>query len=522
MKKYLFVFLVLALVVRVPISGQTKFSPEKDGWHFENWGEEGPNCIGSCDFSWDLFRKTYLGIYPNNNPVAAPLDCGFYEIFKNCAEKGNCGGMSVLALALFKYGGSLGFCSPAKFYTGTKAPDREDLHRAINTIQARQFSASGISRFIDAVDRGTLNNAVAAYDNVEEQLASGDYPVIWIATDTLGDAAHTVIPYHIEEYGGQKTMYIWDSNHPYDDNQTRYDNNTENKLIINGPTDWSYTSGSTSYDGGGWCLCVPMSDILRKSRHPFAVDIAIETLQTLFVGGPGATVSQINDEEGHRLYNNNNDIHTSFSELETDPNKRIKGLVRWPWLGQGKEGKLPGELYFIQAPRGDLPDLEITLSGKKYNTLIHVAGNLIEIDSDSSMQARDIIKLRRMATEFQSIEINTTGIHRKFNIKKLRSDIGTRNYRSFNVKNLILDPNVPVNVSLTRDFKDMEISSKDKTVDFELNIIQSVGGKTTVREVRDLSTSPGKLLRISPKNWKKLDSTEIIKKVRLKRASSRK
>ena len=71
-----------------------------DGWYFSNWGEETPYCVGSCEFSWDLFREAYLGINPTDNCVEAPLDCAFYEIFKNCGQKGNCGGLSLLALAV--------------------------------------------------------------------------------------------------------------------------------------------------------------------------------------------------------------------------------------------------------------------------------------------------------------------------------------------------------------------------------------------------------------------------------------
>ena len=100
MNKTIIVLILIIVFLCVPLKGQDQFDPAEDGWYFENWGEEDPNCIGSCDFSWELFRKTYLGIYPSKNPVAAPLDCAFYEIFKNCAAQGNCGGMSVLALAL--------------------------------------------------------------------------------------------------------------------------------------------------------------------------------------------------------------------------------------------------------------------------------------------------------------------------------------------------------------------------------------------------------------------------------------
>jgi hypothetical protein len=133
------------------------FDPDRNGWIFENWGE-------TSELSWDLFRRTYIGINPTHDCVEAPLDCAFYEIFKNCAAGGNCGGMSLLALAMFKHGGWMGFCGPANFYSGVNQPDRTDLYEAINILQSRQFSASGIENFMDVVDSGNLNNAISAYN----------------------------------------------------------------------------------------------------------------------------------------------------------------------------------------------------------------------------------------------------------------------------------------------------------------------------------------------------------------------
>ncbi len=49
------------------------FDSSRNGWIFENWGE-------SSAFSWDLFRRTYIGINPTQDCVAAPLDCAFYEM----------------------------------------------------------------------------------------------------------------------------------------------------------------------------------------------------------------------------------------------------------------------------------------------------------------------------------------------------------------------------------------------------------------------------------------------------------
>jgi len=147
-----------------------EFDPKRDGWSFENWGDTVP-------FSWDLYRQTYLAINPTNDPVEAPLDVAFYEIFKNCSTGGNCGGMCLLALAMFEYGGYMGYCAPPNFFDGPPGPNgpsRPDLRAAINIMQARQFSAPGIRNFLDVVKAGQLNDGVAAWHRIQSGLASGD------------------------------------------------------------------------------------------------------------------------------------------------------------------------------------------------------------------------------------------------------------------------------------------------------------------------------------------------------------
>ena len=249
-----------------------EFDPQTDGWFFENWREP-------SDFSWDLFRRTYLGVNPTPDPIAAPLDVAFYQIFKSCAAGGNCGGCSMLALALYKYGGFMGYCSPASFYTGGgSGPDRADLHAAINIMQARQFSAFGIQNFVDVVQAGDLNNGLAAFARIKSGLASGDYCMLSIGNGVIPNDAHTVIPYKVDDTTtpGTKVAWIWDPNFPFDDFPGYYTSD-QNRITITGQTSWTYdqkqgvpTAGGTTYSGsfgGAWCFAIPMSLLLHKGRH---------------------------------------------------------------------------------------------------------------------------------------------------------------------------------------------------------------------------------------------------------------
>lgn len=521
MKKSTFAtcLLILAGIWASPANGQV-FDPAVDGWYFENWGETDPHCLGSCDLSWDLYRRTYLGINPTHDCVEAPLDCAFYEIFKMMARGGNCGGMSLLGLSLFKYGGYMGFCGPANFYTGEVSPDRDDLHRAINIMQARQFSAAGITNFIDLADAGNLNNALAAYDLIRESLGKGDYPVICLANSFYGgNDAHTLIPYAIEDfptgntalgYGpGVKVIYLWDPNNPYDDDPAHYGpGSTGNRLVIRSSIDWDYST----YDGTGiesaWCFAVPMSVIRPKSRHPMALDILADAFLTVFVGGPGASVSQIKDGEGRQLYNTDSDAHLAVGDLETDPDKKIPGVFRWPWFGmQGEEP--PGELYFVRARGGKIPDLEITIAGTEYQATIGGAGNLIRLDARTGQRAKDEISINNLATAAQSLEITTSGPGRELAVKQLRQSGSGRQWRSIEVNRLRIPPEKPVSLQVGDDFKELQVSGGANRLDFRVEMQQYWDGKSSKRNLGQLSTTPGQVLRIAPKDWRALEKTEV-------------
>ena len=211
----------------------------------------------------------------------------------------------MLALALFKYGGYMGFCSPPSFYAATnsadhKQPARADLHEAVNIMQAHQFSAAGIRNFLDVVKAGQLNDAVAAWNRVRSGLGSGDYCMLSLSNGIFGDAAHTVIPYRAEMSGGAYVLHVWNPNVPYAFYPGHYDED-HNKIVITGPTSWHYDQnvpddiGGAVYDGSnnGWFFAIPTSlERLHKGRQPISAGFVLTGLTTLFVSGVGAAVTR--------------------------------------------------------------------------------------------------------------------------------------------------------------------------------------------------------------------------------------
>jgi hypothetical protein len=510
-----------------------EFNPEEDGWDFANWGETG-------EFDWDLYKDAYLAIDPQDK-----YDQMFYPLFKKCAEQGNCGGMSFLALALFKYGGYMGFCSPASFYEGVqivdkktgkvikKAPIDPALHRAINIFQARQFSKRNVNYVIDLFKKHNLNDAKLAWDTVQAQAAKGDYAALAIARDTVATGAHTVIPYKVEtSTNGDFVMHIWDSNHPYSADKTHYDDPSTKKLLtisgdpLRAGQDWKYIPDPNAdpndeekkpYIGsqfkGAWCFAMPMSLVLIKSRQPMTLENLTNQILTLFVGGTGSAVSQISDDNGHRFYTKDADVHTSRLEIETDPEKRLQGAIRWPWFSSDSRQEGSGELYFIRRHKGNTSPLITTVSGANYEFIACMGKNIIEVNSASKEHSRETIKTYGSVLEALSMDVTTTGKKRKVSLNHLLAGATGKEWRTYRLKNIELPKEVPVSINMEKKMNAMTISCPEKKVQFDLEIQQRFNGKITLRHVGKVSTSPGKMLRLAPKEWKNLEKTELIKDI---------
>jgi hypothetical protein len=427
--------------------------------------------------------------------------------------------MSLLALALYKYGGYMGFCSPANFYTGTKGPDRDDLHQAINILQARQFSAAGVENFLDLVDAGDLNNAYRAFNEVRECLAKGDYPVLSIANSFWGADAHTVIPYRVEENPsgyppGTKIMYIWDSNNPYDVDPNHYaDWNPVNKLVISGEYNWTYTSGippdTTAYSGSGWdsawCFCVPMSKVLHKARQPMALDLVFDALLTVFISGPGAVLSQVSDEDGHRLFV---EPRTSTEEVwEEDPKMRLISAFRWPY-GRKYSPDNPELFFIVRSEEEKDRGISFAIDGASYQLILISGGNTFELKGTSTGPARDLIRLSG-ATSTPKLQITTSSPERILSLRRLQIEPGGVDWRGFLVSDLAISADTTVTIATVGDLSAVEIASTDTELAFALFAESKSKVDGLSRDFGRLTVPAGRRLQVGPTDWTHLDNTAL-------------
>lgn len=507
------------------------FDPARDGWSFPNWRET-DHYIGSPELSWDLFRQAYLGVNPTHDCLEAPLDCTYYEVFKNCAGPGNCGGMSLLGLAVYKYGGYAGFCGPANFYTGLHAPDRQDLHQAINVFHGRQFSAPFVENFLDLVNSGDLGNAEAAYKKIEAQRGSGDYALLSIATDKVGGKAHTIIPYEVDphpggEPAGTKYIYVWDSQFPYSLHKEYY-TSRQNRLVVHGAFDWEYRQGfyngevhdGTLYKGTpgspGWCIATPMSLILHKAPHPISAGFAIKGLVKVLVTGTGCAVSQIEDGGGRRFYTSDTDGHLLNSEIETDPSRRLTDACRWPWFDQGPGGEPPGELYFLRRRPGG-SELRIAVHGTDYDVSYTQGTDLVEVSARGAAQrSRDVLTLNGVGTDTSLLRLAAEDESRRFDVthRRIRPGAGWRGIE-------VRDARVGGDALVIRSIADMqafEVAGEQRRATCRAELKRYAAGALTTRALGEQAVEAGERVRVTPRDWSALEHADVLtEKVRFGR-----
>jgi hypothetical protein len=490
-------------------NGSGKFDPKEDGFRFPNWSD-------SVDFTWKQFSQTYLGI-PAEDLVNGTVEKIFFEtIYKNCTTSGaHCMGMSLLALAILKNGGYMGFCSPAKIYSDHQGtPVLEKLHEALDLIHPRQFGMPGIEYYIGEFPS---KDAMNTFQKVKMLLEKGDYPLLSLAKG-LGNSGngHVVIPYDITEVPGKKIMYIWDSKYPYIPGDTHYQPyNPACQLVIDNSNPfsikWSYTSKSVNYEGGDYILAIPMSVWLPKPRIPSSLS-DISKIYMVYTWGGEASVSQIIDDRGRRFYKTSSDVHSSLDDLETDDENRIPQAARWIWL-DGEEKPVTtdrGELYFIKYAQGSLPTLHMIVNGTRYNSLFAMGHDMATIQSESEKVGRDKISITDFSAISQEISIETGKPQSPFSITQIRKT-GKDIWRKFDLQIPEILKDSPVHISFGGNFEGIHIRTGEVPVSFDLAFVHMQEGSTISRQVRKLSTKADELIQVYPKDWTDLKKTKMIK-----------
>jgi hypothetical protein len=235
-----------------------------------------------------------------------------------------------------------------------------------------------------------------------------------------------------------------------------------------------------------------MSTILPKDRQPFTLDFAFDALQTAFLSGPGAVLSQISDDQGHQFYATDSALHQDRGEIESDPTRRLRGVARWPWYAKGRARQAqPGELYFIRGA-ASRTDLHFTVNGSEYKLLHFQGRNMLEVAVTSQRRVKDVIRISPPVDGLpRRIEIKPVGGERVVNLRALRAEDESGAWRSVEIKNARLS-RAAFRVDLLGELDHVEVSGMGKKVEFRVNLSERRNRKLTSRKIEKAAAEAAK------------------------------
>lgn len=395
--------------------------PQTNGWSFNNFK--------TPSLPWDVYRDTFIGTPPEDDPVAAGFDSLFYHQAYETAlsAAGNCYGMSLLSLMMLDKGGHLGYCLPIAQYSGdifnsgdaAMGPDDAMLKRAINIMHGHQVNLPTVQYFLQIFAQHHNRDAAFAYQTLVDSQLKKDLTLVSITQGlNPSDGGHTLVAYKGEDLGGgSRRIYVYDPNRTWanpDGANRGWYQNAQNFIEISN-TSWKFTMAGTigvwqgDPGSGGNIVIVPISTTGPHARSPASLGDQIigKILNELFLSGQSASVTQVSDAQGRRLFT------PGTLEVDTDPSTGM--LTMMPWYrsdAAGDQRNAATVLFRIGAGGGAL-QLEIRAgdsgyalrsAGQRSQLVLTARGgtgtDLVTIDEPAIGAPRVAVENRRGTAEY--------------------------------------------------------------------------------------------------------------------------
>lgn len=263
------------------------------------------------------------------------IDGVFYDsALKGIGSKGNCYGMSTLALSSYNDRGFYNI--PLKNYIKDA-----NLQQEIQVHQARQFGDATVGWVIDQFTASMTQNPKEVFIRSRKAFNDGDAPVLCFtdSANLMKNSGHCVLPIKWDDSTPTWKITVYDPNHM---------NATKEILIDSVNNKWSYNNGKAWAGGfktGGRLYHVPGHVAMKRPRTPYwAVLGRIPDLVSYLFSELLDTVD-ILDEAGKAL-----NIDAGVTDV-------LKGFI--PFIGMGQNGN-PGGTMMLRPGGNKLSAAAIT------------------------------------------------------------------------------------------------------------------------------------------------------------------
>ncbi|BEK98647.1 hypothetical protein [Nocardia seriolae] len=352
------------------------FRPDKDGFGFQNYGNEnGPTNLIPPSMRI-LFGDEVCAFDQGGTCVLIPQARRWMLSQNNDMNGGHCYGMSVTSLLLH-----MGALQPENFGGDATADLRFPGNKAMQEMIARQFVGQSMQAVRDGQVQGTPNQIVDKLIGVLKPGAAETYSLGFYKRDRTG--GHEVTPFAIEDKGdGMKSILIYDNN---------YLNEIRHVDVDTTRNTWTYTTAADprhaaeNYDGDAGTGTLELDPTTpAQKQHPFPHTAHhIKGNKTgASTGGSPITVFLNGDpiDHGHLLI--------------TDDHERRIGFV-----GGKRVNEIPGARFvdikandsaYRSEPTYELPpgaQYSVTVDGTELNktdpTSVSIIGDAYEISASS-------------------------------------------------------------------------------------------------------------------------------------------
>jgi hypothetical protein len=508
--------LVLAAILVCPAYGDDYAS--KNGWRFLNFSD--------ATFSWDLYRDTFIGIPPTEDPFSSAFDVLFYEqVYKSkLSADGNCFGISIMNLMIQKNGGHLGFCAPVTQYSGdptssAMGPTDPMLRRAINVMHGHQVNLPTIQFLLNIFAQHFNRDGAYAFDQFNYWQTRGDLTLVSITKDlNPSDGGHTLIAYRaVDLGGGNKKIFVLDPNRTWGSTTDQAWYNTESNFIQITNHAWSFDMGGSdgTWSGdlasGGNIVITPASVTGPLSRSPASLGDTVigQLLNTLLLTGDGARIEQVTDARGKRLYK------PGTTEIDSDSSTGMVNTIPW-FLSDQRSGRrqIGAVLLFQLGSSGGALRLSVS-SGPAGYTLSSTSGRTITSVTARGGTGTDVLTIRNPGTSVASVSLENQRGANEYDVTITRAQTPHSQVRVLSASRLRINGDGAVEVGLANSGEALEVLSRQATLryDLTLSLITKRGPEALTRT--EISQDPGAARTVQPRDWQKLKDTHVVEQWRL-------
>lgn len=489
----------------------------KNGWRFHNFSDP--------TFSWDLYRDTFIGIPPTEDPFSSAFDVLFYEqVYKSkLSADGNCFGMSLLNLLIQKNGGYLGFCAPVTQYSSDPTssgmgPTDPMLRRAINVMHGHQVNLPTVQFLLDIFAHHFNRDGAYAFDQFNYWQSRGDLTLVSITKDlNPSDGGHTLIAYRaVDLGGGNKKIFVLDPNRTWGNpsDQPWYTN--ENNFIQITNHAWSFDMGGTdgTWSGdlasGGNIVITPVSITGPLSRSPASLGDTVigQLLNTLLLTGDGARIEQVTDAQGKRLYK------PETGEIDTDPATGMTNMIPW-FLSDQRNGRrqIGAVLLFQLGSSGGELRLSVSAGTGGY-TLTSLSGRTVVSVAARSGTGTDALTIRNPGTAETSVLLDNHRGASEYDVTITRAQIPHRLVRILGVSRLHIDGHGPAEIALARAGEGLRITTPQAALHYDLVLSQVTPQGPEALTRSEVAQNPGASRLVQPLNWRRLKESPVVEQWR--------